>query len=747
MIGHPLPRTDGLAKVTGAARYTLEHALGPAVLQGWVVGASIGRGVIRSIDTARAEAAPGVVRVLTHHNAPAQAPYVPTGPRFFRGRPVLQSAIVHYYGEPVALVVAATWEQARAAAMLLDIRYEAGPAEFDLRRSLGKAYAPKTVAVGYATDTARGDVVAALASAHATVEGEYEMGYQCHNAMEPHATVARWDGNDLVVHTSAQTLLYTRTALAATFAMPVENVRVVSEFVGGGFGGKLALGPDAVLAALAAKAVRRPVAVALTRPQLFQAIGRRPAVLQHVRLGADGQGRLVGMLHEAVMSTARYDEFAEQTATAARSLYAVPHQVTRHRLVPLDLRAGEPMRGPGEAPGLLAIECTMDDLAHRLGLDPVELRIRNEPGDDPDTGKPFSNRRMVDCLREGAARFGWRDRPITPASRRAQGKLIGWGMAAAIRPHFQGATEVRVRLEPDGTLIVLTDMTDIGTGTYTILTQIAAQKTGLPMARVRVQLGDSVLPQSSGSGGSWGAANTGTALARACDSLAQVLAGVAAAQPDSPLYGGDPQQAKFAAGQVRIGEAAEALEAVVRRAGGRPLEAQGECLPMGTDPNYAKYAFNTYGAQFAEVAVDPDTGEIEVRRMLGVFDAGRIFNPKTAESQMTGAMIWGLSAALFEDAWIDPRYGAVINQNLADYHFPANADVGSIQAVLLGGHDENANPLGARGIGELGMCGSAAAVANAVFNATGVRVRSFPITLDKVLAGLGRVPAGTRGAT
>jgi xanthine dehydrogenase YagR molybdenum-binding subunit len=400
------------------------------------------------------------------------------------------------------------------------------------------------------------------------------------------------------------------------------------------------------------------------------------------------------------MQTNPHEEYTEQTATTTRSLYAAPNRLTRHRLTPLDVPPGDSVRAPGEAPGLLAVESAMDELAHALAMDPVELRIRNEPTRDPERGVPFSDRRLVECMREGARRFGWEQRPAKPASRRDGRWLVGYGMAAGIRMHFQFLTKASVRIGPDGNAVVRSDMTDIGTGTYTILTQVAADCLGLPLDRVRVELGRSDFPAGAGSGGSYGAANSSNAVHRACEALREKL--------------------RTSGGHIPA----------------EGLEAEGENVGMLDDPNFKAYSIHTYGAHFAEVGVDVDTGEIRLRRMLGVFAPGRILNHKTARSQLIGGMIWGVSAALHEEAVIDTRSGAFVNRDLAEYLVPVHADIPAIDAILLDGSDEKANPLGVKGLGELGICGSGAAVANAVFNATGVRVRDFPITLDKVLPGL-----------
>ncbi|MGN6108297.1 MAG: xanthine dehydrogenase family protein molybdopterin-binding subunit, partial [Kofleriaceae bacterium] len=493
---------------------------------------------------------------------------------------------------------------------------------------------------------------------------------------------------------------------------------------------------EAILAVLAARELRHPVKVAMTRQQTFQLTGNRPASLQRIRLGADRDGRLIAFGHDVTMKVSAGTDYVEQTATSGRGLYAAPHRLTRHRGVELDVPTSGDVRAPGEAPGLAAIEAAMDELAHTLAIDPIELRIRNEPALHPELGVPFSDRRLVACMREGARRFGWDRRPTAPASRREGAWMIGYGMAAAIRPQFQRATSVRVKLGADGTAVVQSDMTDIGTGTYTILAQVAAEGLGLPIERVRVELGEADFPESGGSGGSWGATNSTSALHRACRALRDKLLETVAGDTRSPLRGLEPKGATFAGGKIAIGSASEELTEIVARNFPGGVEALGSIRSQRDEPSFSAYSLNTYGAHFAEVAVDADTGETRLRRMLGVFAVGRVLNAKTARSQLIGGMTWGVGAALLEEAVIDPRSGAFVNRDLAGYLVPVHADIPAIDAVVLEGFDEQANELGAKGLGELGICGSTAAVANAVFNATGIRVRDYPITLDKLLPGL-----------
>lgn len=737
VIGQPINRVDGPFKVSGQAAYAYEHWEVGQPLYGFIVGATIGRGRITGIDTSRAERSPGVRLVMTYQNAPAQGvPDFSIPSQYSRALPALASPEVRHFGEPVALVVADAFEQARAAARLVDVEYAGDPGRYDFAARQDQAYAPKAVNAGMPTDTAVGDFDSAFGAAEVKVDRRYSTPYCFSQPMEPQAAMAVWRGDELTVYVTAQIVVEARTCIAGTLGIDRQRVHLVDPYIGGGFGSKLGIHAETILAALAAREVGRPVKVAMTRQQIFHLVGLRPTSSQRVRLGAGRDGRLIALAHEVNMYTNPRWEYAEQTAAFTRSLYAAPHRLTRHRLTPLDLQRGEDVRAPGEAPGLLAVESAMDELAYALGMDPVELRIRNEPELDPEQGVPFSDRRLVACLREGARRFGWERRPARPASAREGQWLIGCGMAAAIRKHFQGPAKARVRMGPDGIAVAQLDMTDIGTGTYTILTQVAADGLGLPIDRVRVELGRTDFPAGAGSGGSWGAANSSVATHRACKALCDKLLDSARNDARSPLHGLDARGAVFSDGRVAIDGASEALTEILGRNHPDGLAAEGEVVGMWNDSNYKTYSLHTYGAHFAEVGVDADTAEIRLRRMLGVFAVGRVLNTKTARSQLIGGMIWGVGAALEEEAVVDTRSGAFVNRDLAEYLVPVHADVPDIDAVVLDGFDDKANVLGAKGIGELGICGAGAAVANAVFNATGVRVRDFPITLDKVLPGL-----------
>lgn len=727
VLGRPLPRVDGPLKVSGRATYAYEHAGQGEAAYGMIVGAGVPAGRILSIDTTEASQVPGVLLVMTHLNAPEQADYVdfPKLPSPFASyavaRPVLVDDRVRYHGEPVAFVVADSFEAARDAAARVQVTYEAAPFATRVKAKAQEAYAPKTVRDLFDTDSSIGDFAAAFAEAPVKVDAVFDTPFQHHNAIEPNSSMAVWDGKLMTVYTSTQLAMDCQEVIASTLKLPKEQVRIVAKFIGGGFGGKLATEADAVLSALAARQLGRPVKTALLRQQTFVNAGHRTESIQRVRLGAERDGRLLAMAHEALEHTGSFDEFTEQTTDFARSLYAAPNRLTTHRLVKLDLPMPGDMRAPGEAIGMLAFEQAMDELAYATGLDPIELRVRNEPTVHPETGKPFSTRQLVACYREGARRFGWDQRPTTPASRREGRWLIGYGMSASIRNVFMAPAQARAKLAPDGRLTVQTAMTDIGTGTYTILTQIAAEALGLPIDRVLVEIGDSDLPPAPGSGGSWGAGSSGSAVFYACMALRERMAQAA---------GLNAADLEIHDAQVTAAGRTQPLDQFLAAHAPQGLEADGQITPGQEMEEYSQAA---YGACFAEMAVDLDSGEPRLRRMLGVFTAGRILNAQTARSQAIGGLIWGLGSALHEETAVDEPLGRFINNDLAGYHFPAHADVVEVDAVFLPEQDDKANPLKAKGLGELGICGAGAAVANAIYNACGVRVRSYPITLDKLI--------------
>ncbi|WP_433336667.1 xanthine dehydrogenase family protein molybdopterin-binding subunit [Spirillospora sp. CA-294931] len=682
--GVPMERLDGEAKVTGRARYAGEQEIeNPLYVH--PISATVARGRVTSVDAARAEALDGVAAVLTHANAPRLDS--DDDAELW----VLQSDQVRFRGQFVAAVLAETPEVAAHAADLVEVAYETWPHDCALSTGRDDLYTPEKVNGGAPATSDEGDVDRALADADVVVDQIYSTPMEHNNPMEPHACAARWDGV-LTLFDSTQGVHTVRSKLAPVFGLDPGRIRVVSHHVGGGFGSKGTPHAHNVLAGLAAMAARgRTVKLALTRREMFAVVGYRTPTVQRVRLGAGRDGRLTAIAHEVVEQTSRLAEFAEQTATASRMMYAAPNRRTGHRLAALDVPPPYWMRAPGEAPGMYAAEVAMDELAVACGLDPIELRARNEPERDPDSGKPWGGRKVLECLREGARRFGWAERDPEPRARRRGDWLVGMGVAAATYPRLSNpGNHATVRFGPDGRYEVDIGAADLGTGTWTALTQIAADALDVPVGDVRLRIGDTDLPVATVAGGSSGLSSWGSAV-------------VGAARGFRDRYGTDPR-----AGEEFTGTVPE-------------------------NPGADGFALHSFGAQFAGVLVEENTGEIRVPRMLGVFSAGRIINPRTARSQFIGGMTMGLSMALHEESVPDPRFGHVVNHDLAAYHIAANADAGEIEAVWLDEHDPHANPMGARGIGEIGIVGAAAAVVNAVYHATGLRIRDLPLTPDKLL--------------
>ena len=735
-IGPGIDRVDGRLKVTGAATYAYEYGgaeyHGPEPLVGFIVPATIARGRILSIDASVTEAAPGVRLVLTHANAPPQAPWGPLDAedRFARAQPALASDTIRHYGEPVAFVVADSFEQARAAALALVVRYAPDPIDADLPPSLPESRTLSKIDGGEGPVTKVGNAEDAFARAPVRIDVHYDTPYQNHAQMEPHASLAVWTGPKLAIWCSSQMVDSHQAGIAATLQMSKTNVRIVSRYIGGGFGGKLPYFCDQVLAALAAKRLDHPVKVALTRQQMFHLTTHRTQTFQHLQIGAARDGTLQSLSHDAWSQTARYDNFVENVAQPTRALYASPNIATRHRVVKLDLPPADSMRAPGDAVGSMGLECAMDELADALGVDPVALRLKNDTMIDPTKNQPFTTRHLAECLTQGAARFGWDKRPARPGTQRDGDWLIGYGMASAFRGNMLRNASAEVTLDGAGVLTVRLAMTDIGTGTYTVLTQIAAESTGLPISQVRVLMGDTSFPPTAGSGGSFGAETSGSAVFRACENLRDALATAAVADAQSPLHGADPSLITFADGRIAVGPQSEPLGALAGRMSPQGVVAKGKVSRSEAPKGKTEASF---GAHFAEVAVNSVTGEVRMRRMLGVFALGRVLNAKTARSQLLGGMIWGLSSALTEENVVDTRTGDFASRDLSTYHVPIQADVGAVAVYMLPETDDLVNPIGVKGAGELGICGSGAAVANAVFNATGIRVRSFPITPDKLL--------------
>ncbi|MEU3888979.1 xanthine dehydrogenase family protein molybdopterin-binding subunit [Streptomyces sp. NPDC029041] len=690
-VGAPAERREGREKVGGTARYAAEfHAPGRA--QAWPVPAGVARGRVTGVDTADALAVPGVLAVLSHENAPRLAE--PDDPTLA----VLQNARVPHRGWFVALVVAETLEAARAGAAAVRVTYDVEEHDVALSVSHPGVYVPEEANGGHPAVREQGDPDEAFGSAAARVDVAYRVPPLHNHPMEPHASTARWVDGRLTVHTSSQGTGVVRATLAALFGLPQERIVVTAEHVGGGFGSKGTPRPDVVLAAMAARHTGRPVTVSLPRRHLPAVVGHRAPTLHRLRLGADADGRLGSVVHEVTTHTSRIKEFVEQAAVPARVMYAAPHTRTVHRVAALDVPSPSWMRAPGEAPGMYALESAMDELAAELGMDPIELRVRNEPDVEPDSGKPFSSRNLVACLREGARRFGWAGRDPRPGTRREGPLLLGTGVAAASYPVMVAPSAATAHARPDGTFLVRINATDIGTGARTVLAQVGADALGVPLERVRIEVGSTELPPASLAGGSSGTASWGWAVHEACALLARRLA-----EHPGPLP-------------------AQGLDVRADTRGAADAES-----------DFARHAF---GAHFAEVAVDTVTGEVRVRRLLGVYAAGRVLNARTARSQFVGGMTMGLGMALTEGSTMDAAFGDFTESDLASYHVPVHADIAEIDAHWLDEEDSRLNPMGSKGIGEIGIVGTAAAIGNAVHHATGVRLRELPLSPDRVLTGL-----------
>ncbi|MGW4466425.1 xanthine dehydrogenase family protein molybdopterin-binding subunit [Micromonospora sp. NPDC004704] len=687
-VGRPHTRLEGREKVTGAARYAVEYPV-DGVVYAWPVQADVVRAGITRVGADAALATPGVLTVLWYANAPRL--HSETNVDLF----LLQRPEVHFRGQVVALVVAESLEAAREAAGLVHVDYDTLPHSTVLTETHPGLYSPDHVNPSYPTDTALGDFEAGYEAAEVRVDHVYRTPAYHNNPMEPHAATAQWRDGTLVVHDSNQGSTPVAQVLAGLFDLPPDSVQVISKHVGGGFGSKGTPRCQSVLAAMAARAVDRPVRLTLTRQQMFSLVGYRTPTIQRIRLGADADGRLAAIAHDAISQTSTLTEFAEQTAVYTRAMYAAPHRRTTHRITRLDVPTPSWMRAPGECPGSFALESAMDELAVACGVDPVELRIRNDARVDPEEGIPYSSRNLVACLREGAERFGWADRDPTVGVRRQGRWLVGTGVAGGSYPARAGASSASAQANPDGTYVVRTNAADIGTGARTALWQVAVDALGAPPERVRIEIGDSRLPPAPLAGGSTGTASWSWAVSKACRALRDRLG-------DRP-----PTQ------EVRV-----------------EANTTPETNALSADRSYVRYAF---GAHFVEVRVDVDSGEIRVGRMLGMFGVGRVVNPTTTRSQLIGGMTMGISMALHEEGLLDPRFGDWVNHDFATYHITANADVERIEADWVEEDDPHLNPLGVKGVGEIGIVGSAAAVTNAVYHATGVRIRELPVRLDKLL--------------
>ena len=721
VIGRPRDRVDGPLKVCGRAPYAYErHDVAPNAAYGYVVGSAIAKGRVTRIDAADAKGAPGVLAIVTTLDMP----------RLTKGNLNIASLFggpqVEHYHQAVAVVVAETFEQARAAAGLVRVDYDRAPGKFDLAAEAKTApLVGGSSGEGSAAPAVKrvGDFDAAFAAAPVKLDQSYRTADESHAMLEPHATIAAWDGGKLTIWTSNQMIAWTRADLARTLGLKLADVRVDSPYIGGGFGSKLFLRADAVLAALGARAAKRPVKVALQRPLIANNTTHRPATIQRIRLAADRDGKLTAIAHESTSGNLPNGR-PETAPSQTRLLYAGANRLTSMRLAVMDLPEGNAMRAPGEAPGMLALEVAMDEMAEQLGMDPVEFRIVNDTQVDPEKPeRPFSERRLVECLRTGAERFGWARRSARPAQRRDGRWLVGMGVAAGFRNSPVMRSAARARLDARGVVTIETDMTDIGTGSYTIIAQTAAEMMGVDLDRVFVKLGDSSFPVSSGSGGQWGANSATSGVYAACTELRAAVAG---------KLGFAGADLAFADGEIRSGSRRAKLADAAR---GGEIVVDGV---MEFGDLARRFQQSSFAAHFCEVGVDAYTGVTRICRMLAVCDAGRILNPKTARSQVIGAMVMGAGAALMEELAVDKRFGFFVNHDLAGYEVPVHADIPHQEVIFLPGADDKSSPMKAKGVGELGICGVGAAIANAMYNATGVRLREYPLTLEKHLE---RLPA------
>lgn len=733
LVGQPLDRTDGVAKITGKATYASEFK--PAhPAYALLIQSVIPNGRIRHIETQVAQSMPGVITILTHTNAPK----LPDGGRGAINPPagrvlsLLQDDVVHYNGEPIAVVVAESLEYAQDAARVVQVSYDQSPAVLDFDLAKGRAHAPDSI-LGEKPDSHRGSVEDGAASAAVRIEQIYTTPMEFHNPMEPHATVAQWHGDKLTLYDATQYVSGVKETVAKVLGIPQENIRVVCLYTGGGFGCKGSVWSHVVLAAVAARVIKRPVKLVLARPQMFGPVGGRPKTEQKIMLASDASGRLTAIRHDVLSTTSMIEDWTEPSAMLTRMLYSCPNVSTRHRLVRPNTGTPTFMRAPGEASGSFALEVAMDELAYRLGIDPVALRLQNYAERDEDKDKPFSSKSLRECYRVAADRFNWSRRTPAPRSMKKGHERVGLGMATASYPAHRGKAAALARLNADGTVLVRSGSQELGTGTYTVMTQVAADAVGFPLRLVHFELGDTDFPRAPVSGGSQTAASVSPAVEAAARGLRDRLIDLAIADPASPLYQTPRADVTVKEGWLMRrddGSRRDSCAALVGRTGGQPVEVRAQAQPGSEKENYSSHSF---GAVFVELHVDEDLGTVRMQNVVASYGVGRLLNAKTAHSQLAGGIVWGIGMALLESGQLDGRYGRIVNNNLAEYHVPANADVGNIEVIVVDEKDTIFNPLGVKGIGEIGITGVAGAIANAVYHATGRRVRDLPITLDRLI--------------
>lgn len=734
-LGKPIDRLDGREKVTGVAKFAAEYPL-ENLTHATLVYSTIAKGTIEGIDVSEAEKSIGVIAVITHKNAPKMKDpplFSPSGGSDAAGSKanVLNIDQVLWNGQPVAVVVAETLDRAEHAASLVKITYKQEPAKTSFQGEKSDAKTPKSV-MGEEPEVKHGDALAALASAAHRVDHTYTTPRYNHNAIELHATTAVWDGDKLTVYDASQFVRGFADSLAKMFSLDKENVRVLSPFVGGGFGGKGSMWPHVQLCVLAAKVVDRPVKLVLSREGVFRIVGGRTPSEQRVALGASAEGKLTSLIHTGITATSFTNDFPEQFSFPARHLYAAENLLVSQKVMHLNTVANTFMRAPGESIGTFALESAMDELSYKLGIDPIELRLKNDPDKDPAKGTPFSSRHLKEAYQLGAEKFGWNERPVEACSRRDGAWLVGQGVATAFYPAYRFPAAARVRLHADGTAVVQCAAQEMGMGTATVQTQHAAERLGLPIEKVRFEYGDTNLPHAPVAGGSNQTISIALAVHQACEKLQREVLDLVKSDERSPLKGlklEEVEASKSGLFHKEKRDKGESYAAILSRAEKSSLEAEAE---SGQPIEIMKYSMGSYGAQFCEVRVHELTGEVRISRWVGAFDTGRILNPKTARSQFMGGIIMGIGMALTEETYFDERSGRIANPTLAEYHVPVNLDIPKIETYFLDIPDPH-TPLGAHGIGEIGITGAAAAVANAVYHATGKRIRELPITLDKLM--------------
>jgi xanthine dehydrogenase YagR molybdenum-binding subunit len=735
-IGQPISRVDGRLKVTGSARFTADIVLAGAA-HAAIVHSTIANGRTTSIDTTAAEKAPGVLAVFTHHNMPRMNPTPKPWSHLHphgQGYLPLQDAEIHYAGQPIALVVAATLDQATHAGTLIKVEYEASPpVVFDLRTAEKDAVDPPQFLWPVASSV--GDAQKGIAGAAVRIKQTYTTSDRHHNQMEPHATTAVWDPDGaLTLYDTTQHIFGTKELVSIVLGVPMEKINVVSHFLGGGFGGKACVWPHTLLTALAAEVVKRPVRIQLTRAQMYSMAGHQPATVQMIRIGADKDGKLTGIRHDSFSPTPVFDNYIEYAALASRHLWGASGGVcTNHKVAHVNRNTPTAMRSPHEALGHFALESAMDELAYATGIDPVALRLINDTAIDPLSGRPFSTRAMRKCLTEGAARFGWGERKAEPRSMRDGRYLIGQGMAGAIYTHWRWPAKARVTLNADGSARVEAGMHEIGGGTYTVMQQVAADTLGLPPEKVTVQLGDTRLPASHPAIGSTTMANAGASVLLAARSARDKAVALALRGHDAPFAGADAKDVAASDGGLRLANKNVNISytELLARNGLSSLVADADYDPV--EEVKGPKAIFSFSAVFAEVRVDSELGLVRLNRFVGAYDAGRIINPKTARSQAIGGIIWGVGQALLEQSETDPVLGRFLSRNYSGYLVPTNADIRELDILFVGDFDEEASPLGAKGLGELSAVSVAPAIANAVYHATGKRVRDLPIRMEELL--------------